>query len=427
MKEDRIRKEYEEIDLYDYVRVIWRWRWLIAIGVIVATLVSIPASYLVRSYESHGVLRLSESIAGGTGEELQQKDFLEKPLGEIIVESSKPKAVSAVSIVTLPEYKIYSAAFTDSRSFLHYLHDQKIFPAEQKAYIVEKLRKEPGLENYIKPLYAYTEQEMKNFRPTEQFISAVQLSWKGSSPELAQRMVDAMGLFVKDVLEKKIMEEYANRGYQEAYTKVQEFERSLVDLRFSLKQNAQKFAELKKIAQRVPEGEQLSSREVVSVEQGGHRYLPPSTQMVAAQVEIVDTKLTITDTERQLKINQLRLKLFAKLKGSLQEKVAGSLFDRLGEIKENFFQDKDVSNDEVLIVRNEISADFSRFEHRFRDVMRFISGPTFPQRAKPSKRIVVAITFFLGLFFFTLLAFFLEFIQQGKLREIKQGKTKRKK
>jgi uncharacterized protein involved in exopolysaccharide biosynthesis len=406
MKENRTREAYDEIDLYEYLGVIWKWRWLIIIGVIVATLVSIPASYLVRSYESEGVLRLSEALKP---EELNQ--ISEKGCKEIIV--------------SLPEYKIYSAALTDSQEFLDYLKWQKSFSGDEMAS-VRGLLTNSVLKNNIEPLYAYSENELKALRPDEQLVSAIQLSWEGPSPELAQRMVDAMGLFVKDTLEEKIIEKYVNRGYQEAYSKVQEFERSLIDLRFSLKQNEQKFAELKKIAQHTPEGDKLSSREVVSVDQGGHRYLPPSTQMVAVQVEIADTKLTITDTERQLKINQLKLDFFAKLKEVLQEKASGRLFARLEEIKENFFQDKDVSNDEVLIVRNEVSADFAQFEHRFHNVMRFISGPTLPQRAKPSKRLIVAVTFFLGLFFFTLLAFFLEFIQRGQQRERIIGKQKAK-
>ena len=62
MKEDRVKEAYNEIDLYEYLRVIWKWRWLIVIGLIVATLAAIPAAYLMRTYESQGVLRLSESL-----------------------------------------------------------------------------------------------------------------------------------------------------------------------------------------------------------------------------------------------------------------------------------------------------------------------------------------------------------------------------
>jgi uncharacterized protein involved in exopolysaccharide biosynthesis len=406
MKEGRPREAYDEIDLYEYLRVIWKWRWLIAIGVIAATLAAIPTAYLMRTYESQGVLRLSEAL---------------KPeeLTKISEQGSKE------IIVSLPEYKVYSAPLTDSRAFLDYLNRDELFSSDEMAS-AQGLKVKPVLKNNIKPLYVYTENELRILRPDEQLVSAIQLSWEGPSPELAQRLVDAMGLFVKDVMEKKIMEGYVNRGYQEAYSKVQEFESKLVDLRFSLKQNEQKFAELKKIAQRTPQGEQLSNREVVSVDQGGYRYLPPATQMVAVQVEIVDTNLAIANTERQLKINQVRLDFFTRLKEALQEKVAASLFPRLVEIKGEFFQDKDVTNDEVLIVRNEISADFAQFKYQFHDVMRFISGPTLPQRAKPSKRLVVAVTFFLSLFFFTLLAFFLELIQRNRQRESIAGKQKTK-
>ncbi|MBN1254718.1 MAG: hypothetical protein JXA50_05535 [Deltaproteobacteria bacterium] len=409
MKEDRVREAYDEIDLYDYLRVIWRWRWMIAIGVIVATLISIPAACLVRSYESQGVLRVSE--------ELKKEDSgstSEKEGGEIIV--------------TLPEYKIYSATFMESRPFLDYLKGQEVLPREGMASIIEKkLMAEPILEDYIQPLYAYSEQEMKIFHPTEQFISAVQLSWEGPSPELVQGVVDAMGLFVKDTLEKKVMERYVTQGYQEAYTQVQELENRLADLRFSLGQNKKKLADLKKIAQQSPATEQLTSREVVSVDQGGHRYLPPSTQMVATQVVLTDTKLDINETERKLKINRVKLQLFTGLKNALEAgDYSDSFFEHLTGLKDEFFQGKDLKRDEILIVHNEVFADFALFKHRFNDVMQFISGPTLPQRAKPSKRIVVAITFFLGLFFFTLLAFFLEFIQRGQQRERKEVVTRGK-
>jgi hypothetical protein len=405
MKEDRVRQAYDEIDLYEYLRVIWRWRWLIAIGVVVATLAAIPAAYLMRTYESQAVLRISEGIK---------------------TEESTPTNGKLEIAVTLPEYKIYSAALTDSRAFLDYLNRHDLFSGKEMAS-VQGLKTKTGLQDNVKPLYAYSENELKSLRPDEQLVSAIQLSWEGPSPGLAQRMVEAMGHFAKDALEKKIMEGYVNRGYQDVYSKVQELERNLVNLRFSLKQKEQKFAELKKIAQLVPGGEQLSGREVVSVDQGGYRYLPPSTQMVAVHVELADTKLTIVDTERQLKINQLKLEFFARLKEALQEKASGSLFDRLEEIKEEFSQGKDVRKDEVLIVRNEASTDFAQFEHWFHDVMQFISGPTLPQNAKPSKRLVVAVTFFLALFFFTLLAFFLEFIRHGRQRESIAGKTKGKK
>jgi hypothetical protein len=382
MKENRIRDDYDEIDLYDYLRVIWRWRWLIAIGIIVATLVSIPVACLMRSYESQGILRLSEG----------------------------PK-------VTLPDYKIYSTAFMDSRAFGDYLKGQEVLPRELMASIEAKLMAEPVLEAYIEPVYAYTEKEVRNPSPEDQFISAVQLSWKGPSPELAQRMVDAMGLFLRDTLEKKVMESYVTQKYQGAYIQVQELGSKLADSRFSLKQNEKKLADLKTIAERSPGEEQLVNREVVSVDQGGHRYLPPSTQAVAIQVVIADVKLDINDAERQLEINRVKLELFTRLKNALAMEDAKSLFERLTEIRDEFFQGMDIKRDEVLIVHNEVFADFARFEHRFNDVMQFISGPTLPEKAKPSKRMVVAVTFILGLFFFTFLAFFLEFIRRGQQRE----------
>jgi hypothetical protein len=404
MSNNRIRDDYDEVDLYDYLRVIWKWRWLIVIGIIVITLASIPVSYLLDKYESIGVLRISEGLKTET-------------------------STSKIEIIlNPPEYKIYSAAFMDSQAFLDYIKMHKmLLGGEDMPYIEKKLGAESILKDYIKPQYAYAEEEIRSFKPKEQFISAVQLRWKGPSSDLARSVVNAMGLFVKDALEYKILEYYVTRAYNEAYIQVHELESKLADLRFHLEQGEKRLADLKKIAQQFPRNEQFSSREVVSVDKGGHLYLPPSTQIVAAQVAITDTKLGINDSERRLKINQVKLALFTILKEPLVKGRSGKLLERLVRIKEEFFQGKDLRKDEILIVRNDISADFAQFERWFAVVMQFVSGPTLPEKAKPPVTLVAAVAFVVGMFFFTLLAFFLEFIQRSRQRERIEGEAKGKK
>lgn len=382
-----------EIDLYDYLKVIWRWKWLIIIGVIVTIVAAILVSSRIRTYESEGIFRLSS-------EKVQ---------------------------FSVPEYINFSASFTNSQDFASYLETHGVIPAEDLQHVSRGIARMGNLQKRIEPIYVYKEEEYRRINPEQQYVAAIKITWNKRSPVLAQQLTRALGLFTQHSLENTIMEEYVAQRYKQAYIEVQQLESKLVDLRFSLKQNEQKLVDLTKIAQRSPQGEQLSSREVVSVEKGGHRYLPPSTQMVATQVEIADTNLTIADTERKLQINRVKLELFTKMQETLEEKDQGSLFDRLEGIKETFFRGKDVKQDEILIVRNEISADFTRFEHRFRDVMQFTSGPTLPKKAKPTPRFVVGVSFILGLFFFTLLAFFIEFIQRSQQREKSAGKTKRKK
>ncbi|RLA81439.1 MAG: hypothetical protein DRG36_01715, partial [Deltaproteobacteria bacterium] len=116
--EERMAREYEEVDLYDYLRVLWRWRWLILIGVVVVTLAAIPVSYLVRKYESRGVLRLSlplSSLPLRVIREAEAQRVVE--LAQRVVELTK---------ISLPEYKVYKAVFNDPHLFLRYLEAHRI-------------------------------------------------------------------------------------------------------------------------------------------------------------------------------------------------------------------------------------------------------------------------------------------------------------
>jgi hypothetical protein len=397
MKGNRVRETYDEIDFYDYLRVIWQWRWLIAIGVIVATLVSIPTTCLMRSYESQGVLRVS----GGSVQ------------------------------LSMPCYKTYSGNFLTPDLFLKYVKTHDVISEEKVDALGAKIRKADDLQKNVEAVYAYGAEEIEKgvsqFDPTKQYVTALRVNWKMSSPLMAQQMVAGLGNFIKYSIERKVLDDYVRGQYEGVYIKVHQLENQLVNLDFSLRQKQQKLEDLRRIASRFPQANMSSAREVVSVEKGGHLYLSPSAQMVATDASISDVKLDMTDTKRDLKINRVRLELFSTLKDGIQKKNPDDLFAYLNSLKEEFFKKRDLTQEEIFIVRNEIFADFAKFEYRFNDVMQFISGPTLPQKAGPSKSIVVAITFFLSLLFFTLFAFFLEFIQRGQQREEVVSKKKGKK
>jgi len=396
MKETRAREAYDEIDLYDYLRVIWRWRWMIAIGVVVATLISIPAAYRMRTYESQGVLRVSSQNVQ----------------------------------LSLPQYKTYSENFLAPDLFLKYVKTHDVISGAEIASL-EAIRKRISLQENVEAVFAYGAEEIEKgvsqFNPEKQYVTTLRLDWKTSSPLAAQQIVAGLGNFIKYSIEQKVLDDYVKGKYEGAYINVYQLENKLTNLDFFLRQKQEKLRDLKRIAERFPHVDKTSTREVVSVEEGGHLYLSPSAQMVATDASISDIKLEMTDTKRDLKINKVRLDFFSALKEGIEKENPDDLFAYLNSLKEEFFKGKDLKQEEISLVRNETFADFARFEHRFDDVTQFISGPTLPQRAKPSTRIVVAVSFFVGLFFFTLLAFFLEFIQRSQQRERMAKKTTGKK
>ncbi|RLA82505.1 MAG: hypothetical protein DRG40_07870 [Deltaproteobacteria bacterium] len=196
--EERMVREFEEVDLYDYLQVLWRWKWLILIGVVVVTLAAIPASYLVRKYESRGVLRLS------------------MPLPSLhVTREAKNLRLVELAKIGLPEYKLYSAVFNDPQLFLTYLEAHKIISENELKEVEGNLRAKADLDDHVKPIYAFSEKETRTFEPKEQFIQGVQISWKGASPKMASKMVKALGLFIRDAIEQKVLEMYVTETHKE--------------------------------------------------------------------------------------------------------------------------------------------------------------------------------------------------------------------
>jgi hypothetical protein len=213
-------KEYDtkamgEIDLYDYLRVMWQWKWVITIGVVVTMLAAILVSSRIRTYESEGIFRLStENVR-----------------------------------FSIPEYINFSASFMNPEDFASYLKTLGVVPEEDLQRVIRDIERMESLEKKIQPIYVFEEEEYRRIDPDKQYVAAMEITWKKRSPVLAQQLTTALGSFAKHSFENMLMEEYVVRKYKHAYIQVQELESKLADVRFALQQDMKKLSELKKIAQ----------------------------------------------------------------------------------------------------------------------------------------------------------------------------------
>jgi hypothetical protein len=185
--------------------------------------------------------------------------------------------------------------------------------------------------------------------------------------------------------------------------------------------NSKKMLDIKAILTKYPEAAKIESRQVVSVQEGGFRFLGPITQLVGIESILADQRRNLAGLERGKEKLLIQREYFSECNAALN-KIGGRgkmIFSQLKAIKSDVFKKMDFSEDVVKEVSNDLSIDLQTFDLAFFTNCRFISGPTFPARhIKPRKSMIAIIACFLSFFFFVVLTLVLYWWQSNK-REIK--------
>jgi len=161
----------------------------------------------------------------------------------------------------------------------------------------------------------------------------------------------------------------------------------------------------------------MESRQLVSIQEGGDRFLAPVTQLVGIESALADLRRDLAELERDRGKLSVRGEYFSRCFNELEkvDEHAESLFSLLKSVRDEVFKNKDLSRDEVKEVFNNLSIDLQAFDFNFYQNSRFISGPTIPTlHIKPRKSLIVIISCLGSFVLLVLLAFILHWWQRNK-------------
>ena len=405
MTETNLTEEtYDEIDLSSIFAVLWKGRKLIIFGTLGAFLLAIGISFILpRVYRSEGFFKLGNPT----------KMFAEK-------EKSAIKNIASIG-VPVPLYKRISTQFFSPNRLQLLASKDKLFGDEELKKIKNNFRSATDINNWIKPVYAFTREDAREFPQSTQLgpnsVIGLKLAYEADSPENASAYVSFFGNYIRDSLLYMTLYNYIMDGYSNTVSAMNKNENEIIDHQFELLQNTTKMKDIRAILTNYPESAKIESRQLVSVQDGGSRFLAPVTQLVGIESTLADLRRDLAELER----DREKLTVFAEYFSLCFSKLAKigehgeSLFLLLKSIKDEVFKNKDLSKDEVKEVFNNLSIDLQMFDFTFFKNSRFISGPTTPTVSiKPRKSLIVIVVSFTTFFLLVIWAFVLHWWQGNK-------------
>jgi len=375
-----------EIDFSAVFAILWRRRRLVVLGTVIATILAAGMSLLIpRAYRSEAFYQLG---SGG---------------------------------VSIPLFKNSSSMFTNPNRFLSYAHSMKWFSDKENRRMAQQFQEAQHIQKWVDPLYAFSKEDQKQLAAVgsnmNNAVLGLNLAYEGMSPQKAARMVSFFGRYVRDCLMYVTLFNYISDNVSEAHIVLQKNENNLSENRFRFEQQEKKKEDIRAILGKYPDAARVEIRQLVSLQDGGARFLSPVTQLVGIESAMADLRREAAELRRNREKLQLRVEFFDAGKAALSQanEKGELLFQKLQTAHRELFAKKDLKRDPVREVFNELSVDQQSFDRTFNLAYRFISGPTVPTRhVKPHRAIIVLVSFFLAGVFFVGLSLILAWWQSHK-------------
>lgn len=372
------RSNDEPIIWNDVFAALWQGRKLLLGGTALVMVLGVSGSMLLSKYRSDGFLQFGDAIP--------------VPLKKWDLRLAKEK--EAPNGIALADFKRYVAAYSTSGRFNDFVVQSKLEGAPGISEVRKAFYSRDGIGKIIEPVYPFTKLDAKELlepsKESENNVIGLRISFEASSPADAQAVVSFLGRYAMDSIVYVIYSDALRFKHAELSTRITELDNQIIDLKEKLASYRRQGGVLKQIVSHYPEASSQGMRQVVSVTEENARYLSPATHLMSTEVEALAADESILKFEREKKQKMIMREYFDKAKVLIDNNKSGEVILRsLEGVKEGVFKNKDLSEELIKEVYNQITIDNQTAINVYLEKSRFIAGPSLPEN--PAMRLSTAL------------------------------------
>ncbi|CDG81603.1 hypothetical protein [Janthinobacterium agaricidamnosum] len=363
LKRDSAGDNTHWIFLSELLGVLWRARKPIVGGAILAVMLGGALAWSAAQYKSEGFLQF----------------------GGVIPMSREKSDQDTSQGILLADYKRYAALFNTSGRFDEFVQQNKMAGVAAVGQLRRVFVSNELISSILDPVYSYTKVDAKELmaQPKDggNNVIGLRIKYETGNPQDAQSMVGLLGRYAMDSIIYLIYSDALRFKHAEITAKISKLDNDIIELKENLEKYRRKGVTLKQIVAQYPESSKQAVSQVLSVTEENSRYLSPVTHLMSNEVDTLNASEGIVRLKREQQQNLLLLEYFDRAKALLDANKSGeSILRELDKIKESVFKDKDLTNEVVKEVYNQISIENQTAVNVYLEKTRFIAGPSFPER-----------------------------------------------
>lgn len=199
------------------------------------------------------------------------------------------------------------------------------------------------------------------------------------SGEDASERLRLLAGYITDVMLGRSLRAITKKLEGETATEALKIDNGIIDTELRIRELDRRLGQARRIASEYPQSVAAKEQQIVTTEING-RFLPPVTQMVGLETELVDTKVELDRLLRRQEQNKIETAFFAELRRRSPHLAPGA------HLKEAYLatlaatRESTPDDDLHREVLNRLSAVITDIRNQRLDAPDFILGPTTPNR-----------------------------------------------
>jgi hypothetical protein len=360
------------LDLAALARILRRARLALVAGGLAGAVFGGVAAVSLWKYQSDGIYTLGAITAIEPLSESAADRIRLPPTGF-------PKTYRFTNGIKLQDFKLAYPQL-DSEKFRQFVSHVHAAPDTSLNRIVERLESPQSRAEMLSPVYGSTRADVRELgdqsKPVENLVLALQISFAASDRSQAAADTTLLGDFVGESLFASEAAALVARRLEQYGSEQLVLENELIRVRFAIGTTSDKIKQLQVLRHDFPDVGNGTSRQVVSVADGGARYLSPVAQLVGLESAMADLREEIAVNERKRNVARLLAKYYRDA-GQLTRGSATSqeFFVSVEKLIKTSFS-RDGSDVELAEARNHALLDFQALRALREQGFRFSSGPT---------------------------------------------------
>jgi LPS O-antigen subunit length determinant protein (WzzB/FepE family) len=352
----------EAIDIEKLIQAIWRHRWWVVLATIAGGLLGYGASVMGTRYLSSGLLLTPE--------------------------------------VQIGDFKRYEAAMNNPTRMERFL-EASGKSAEPVARVMRALVDEPGaLAEAVRPEFSFTDRDAKQFgikMADAGELVGIDLTLRQKQPDM-QAPVLLLAEYVRETAISVDLESTILKGCLDNEVREQELRNEQLEGEFQVAQLEDRAARLREIIARLP-ASAVEVRQVVSIENGGDRFLPPATQLASTEIRIADLRVDEVKRKREQAAAEIRKAYYCEARKMQAEGGSGrDLLLSLPGLRQQVMTGRDLSVNVVEQTANALELQSRQWSNRYLSRVRFVASPLGAQmlERRPGRLTGVALGLAIG-------------------------------
>jgi len=361
--------EGETAAMVTLLQRLWRRRTFVFAGAAFLTALAVASLLLARVYQSEGFYQL-----GG---------------------------------LSYSDYKRYSASFFARERLAGVAEHLGIKDSGLLAEEIWRTLNNPATRNrYVEPVFPFTKADARDLpevvpeKNVSYQVIGIRYAFEDRSPERAQLGLKVMAESVRESLISGRLFEHISVNLSGATNALRELENKMFVQRFEKERLVAKLDALAAVLRKYPAMAAVDARQVISVDKGGTEYLSPMVQIVGVESKLAEVAAELSRLTREREMAAARKDYFAGAKALFEKnRLAEATLLGLDPLKDQVFKTKNLDDETLKDVYNSISVENENLRRHYFDELRFLSGPTLPERPASPRLLVWIPLALIGAFF----------------------------